>query len=151
MFRKYGVAALSLGLLLIACGGDTSQNQTGIINPNGDSELALLMRAMFEDGMLTKQQILNRQLPEIKYDYTRIHTAEATQPEKVATIDFKLFAKAYEASASALLTSGTDNRAEAYQAMVAACMQCHQTMCPGPIVKIKKMYLSEEEVQALSQ
>ena len=151
MFRKYGVAALSAGLLLIACGGDSSQKPNGIINPNGDSELALLMRDMFEDGMLTKQQILDRRTPEIKCDYTRIHTAAATQPEKVATAEYKLYANAYEVSVETLLASDPAKRADTYQTMIAACMQCHQTMCPGPMVKIKKMYLSEVEVQALSQ
>jgi hypothetical protein len=133
----------------LSCAGDTANNKSGIINPNGDSELALLMREMHDDGMLTKQQILEGQMPEVKCDYQSMYTIEATEPEKVASVDYKLFGKAYEASVAALLASDEANRASAYQTMVGACMNCHQAMCPGPMVKIKKMYLSEEQIAAL--
>ena len=36
-----------------------------VINPNGDSELALLMRDMFEDGMRLKEQIAKGEQPDI--------------------------------------------------------------------------------------
>jgi len=35
------------------------------------------------------------------------------------------------------------NHEEAYDMMINACMKCHEAMCPGPIVKIKKMVRNE--------
>jgi len=128
-----------------------SDKNNRIFNPNGDSELALLMRDMYEDGMQVKQLVLEGRTPQINCDYPRIHTAHATQPEKVATPNFKAFAEAYENSAKRLLAVSGSERHDAYQAMVGACMSCHQSMCPGPMVKIKNMYLSERELQSLSE
>ena len=45
------------------------------LNPNGDSELALLMRAMHEEGMVTKQQLLKGEQPQLKVDYHKLFTA----------------------------------------------------------------------------
>jgi hypothetical protein len=130
--------------------GCADNESTRVINPNGDSELALLMREMFDDGMRTKQKVLDGQMPAITCDYRGIHTAEATQPEKAASEEFKSFAKAYEVSASEFLMSDPEMMADNYQTMVTACMNCHKAVCPGPMVKIKKMYLSENQLQALS-
>ena len=47
-------------LLVLACSNmDSSKSDLPPIqpNPNGDSELALLMREMFDDGMRMKEQI----------------------------------------------------------------------------------------------
>lgn len=151
MFKISAFTILILSAYLFSCVGDKSSNQSGIINPNGDSELALLMREMYDDGMLTKQQILDGKIPEVKCDYPSMYSIEATEPEKATSLDYKLFGKAYEASVAELLSSNESNRSSAYQTMVGACMNCHQAMCPGPMVKIKKMYLSEAEVSALKK
>jgi len=144
-----------LAVIFIWGCANTTVNDSGanisLINPNGDSELALLMREMFEDGMRVKQQVLDGKTPKITCDYVRIHSATATQPEKVATPNFAAHAQAYEASANALLVAEGPERGNAYQSMVGACMSCHQSMCPGPMVKIKKMYLSEEEILRLNE
>ena len=121
-----------------------------IFNPNGDSELALLMRDMFDDGMQVKQQLLNGGSPQIRSDFQKIHTAQATQPEKVSTPNYTAFGQAYESAANAFLESDPNSKPEAYQAMVTACMSCHKSICPGPMVKIKKLFLSEKEMQALT-
>lgn len=137
--------AVCLGIF--GCGSEESKPQgTKIFNPNGDSELALLMREMHDDGMLTKQQILNGETPEVKCDYKTMYSIEATEPEKAASTEYQIFGKAYEASVAALLAADEEHRPTAYQTMVGACMNCHQAMCPGPMVKIKKMYLTEAEL-----
>ena len=120
-----------------------------IINPNGDSELALLMREMFEDGMRTKQQILDGKEIRLGFDYRSIHSAEATESEKVKTTEYMLMAKAYEASVDSLLASEGPSRADAFQLMISTCANCHKTMCPGPMVKIRKMYLTDDEASSL--
>ncbi len=130
---------------LLSCGNKTSSS----INPNGDSALALLMRDMHEDGLHTKQQLLNGGDIEVNVKYHELQTAEATEPEKVASQTYKSFATYYEATVQSLIESNDSNKAEAYQTMVDACMQCHEQVCPGPMRKIKRLYLSEAELASL--
>ena len=47
------------------------------------------------------------------------------------------------------IAADASNKVAAYQTMVNACMNCHQTVCPGPKVKIKHMYFSEEELASI--
>ncbi|MEZ4951026.1 MAG: hypothetical protein R2784_16820 [Saprospiraceae bacterium] len=66
------------------------------LNPNGDSELALLMRDMFDDGMKMKEMIKNGEHPEVSVDFQKILTANATEPEKeTASPEYKAFAQTY--------------------------------------------------------
>jgi hypothetical protein len=148
-FRCLAAACI---VVIISCVSDRYDKPKGkVINPNGDSELALLMRNMFDDGMETKRQVLSGEVPRISVDYHHIRDAEATEPEKALSDEYMLYARAYEALADSLLVASPSNRGNAYQLMVGACMNCHQAMCPGPMVKIKKMYLSEPELARVSQ
>ncbi len=141
---------LSTSLLLhLGCSSDGNR-VSKIFNPNGDSELALLMRDMYDDGMVTKQQMLEGKKPEVKAKYHQLHTAKATQPEKVATPNFNAFASAYEAAVNNFLESDAAHRSETYHNMIDACMNCHQDICPGPTRKIKYLYLSEAEEVSLA-
>ncbi|HZV70741.1 MAG TPA: hypothetical protein VFG10_14400 [Saprospiraceae bacterium] len=140
--------AIAAYILYQGCSSDGTKKPK-YLNPNGDSELALLMRDMYDDGMLTKQQILDGTQPEINVKYHQLHTAKATEPEKVADPDYTTYATLYEASVKSFLESNKENRVESYHFMINACMNCHKSICPGPTVKIKHMYLSEKEMASL--
>ena len=119
------------------------------INPNGDSELALLMREMYDEGMKTKQQLLDRKEPEVHVKYKRIHTAKSTESMHVDLTTFIPYAIAYEMAMDSFISTETSNKRAAFQSMVNTCMNCHQTVCPGPKVKIKQMYFSDAELASL--
>ena len=136
-------------ILLPGCLDTNSNSGTKIINPNGDSELALLMRDMFDDGLRVKKEMLTGKLPEIKTDYHGIHTAIPTEEGKNASLEYQLFAKAYEASVERFKTAEGNEKPQAYQTMVETCMNCHQEVCPGPMVRIKKLYLSDADLNSL--
>lgn len=110
-------------------------------NPNGDSELALLMRDMFDDGMRMKQLIKAGKTPEVIENFEKIHSAQATEPDKAASKKFKLFADAYLNSLENLKDASTGEIKDLYNGVVESCMSCHRAMCPGPMVRIKKLYL----------
>lgn len=140
-------------LLIFTCFGGIiacTDSKTKPINPNGDSELALLMRDLHEDGLRLKQQILDGKAPDIKAAYEKLLVAKATEPAKAASPEYAAFTSFYEASVASLLEAQEGHRAEAYQSMVNACMACHQELCPGPMVKIKRLYLSEKEMSSLN-
>ena len=137
-------------VIALSCSNENEPARTKIVNPNGDSELALLMREMWDDGMAVKAGLVDGKNPNIKVAYNRIHTAKATQPEKVATTEYEMFAKAYENAVEQFKSADAELRAPAYQNMVETCMNCHKEMCTGPMPKIKKMYLSDAELQKLT-
>ena len=145
--KKLLVSSLILCIFtILSCINNTEECSTPVvepINPNGDSELALLMREMFDDGMRMKAQIENGKKPEVLKKFEAIHTAEATEPEKAASDQYKVFADSYLAMMEALQNSSEEEATMLYKGMVETCMNCHRSMCPGPIVRIKKMYLSE--------
>ncbi|MCC6724728.1 MAG: hypothetical protein IT258_09470 [Saprospiraceae bacterium] len=138
---KKTIALLPLCCLLLwqACSGDKASGKP--LNPNGDSELALLMREMFEDGMRVREQVKNGQAIDIQVDFEKIMTAKATDPKKMQPDDFPQLAGSYVEAMKALKAAPAAEVQERYTAMVATCMNCHENICPGPTVRIKKLIL----------
>lgn len=139
-----------LGLLLlfvlgVACSQEKKETLTfdnliqQPINPNGDSELALLMRAMVEEAEQIKKQVANGEPVTITLDHEEILSAHATEPEKAASPEFKAFAAAYLQAIEELKGAGPDQSAAIYDQMINSCMSCHQVLCPGPTMRIKKL------------
>ena len=110
------------------------------INPNGDSELALLMRAMYEEADRMKKAIERGEQPEITLDYGKILTAEATEPEKAASATYKVHAQSYLQTLKALENAELAEAKVLFDEMVDSCMGCHSALCPGPKARIKKLY-----------
>jgi len=132
-------------ITLLACSGQKVSKATDTVNPNGDSELAILMREMFDDGMEMKKAIEKGKLPESHINVEELFTAEGTEPEKVASEQYKAYSRVYEASFNALQAAETEEEAQtAYTSLVNTCVTCHKAMCPGPITRIKKMELSTD-------
>lgn len=110
------------------------------LNPNGDSELALLMRAMFEEAEQIKQQIAKGEPITLSVDHEKILTAHATQPEKAASAKYQAFAKSYLQIIESLQSSSPAQSATLFDNVVNNCMSCHKALCPGPMVRIKKLH-----------
>lgn len=111
------------------------------INPNGESELALLMRDMASDAERMKEQIKKGEKPEVLKRFETIHSAVATEPDEVKNEKFKAFANAYLASIKSLKTATTEESKLIFNGLVETCMNCHTVFCPGPKMRIKKLYL----------
>ena len=127
-------------LLWQACSNDKN-GASQPLNPNGDSELALLMRQMFDDGMRVKEQVKKGEKPDIQVDFEKILTAMATDPEKMQPADYPQLATSYVDAMRALRDASPAEVEDRYTAMVATCMNCHENTCPGPMVRIKKLIL----------
>lgn len=113
-------------------------------NPNGDSELALLMRKMFDDAYLMKQQIELGHPVTVKMDHKNIVTAHATEPEKAASPEYKAFAQTYLNAMESLNSATKENVEVLYENIVTNCRSCHQAMCPGPLARIKYLDFPDE-------
>ena len=110
-------------------------------NPNGDSELALLMRDLFDSHMDMRKALMQGEKPDLPEYLANIHTAEATEPEKAASAAYKSMGDAYLIAARQYQDASIAEAPEAYTLMVNQCLNCHQSMCPGPMSKIKKLKL----------
>ena len=136
---------LLLFVLGISCSEDKEERITDDsqiqkpLNPNGDSELALLMRAMEEEAKQIKEQIANDYPITINLEHEKILTAEATEPDKAASDEYKAYATAYLAAIKGLKTASKAQQLDAYEHLVGNCTTCHQALCPGPLVRIEKL------------
>ena len=119
---------------------DITKVEVSETNPNGDSELALLMRKMFEDGEDIKALIVNNEgniTEEYIQELERIHTATPTDAD-VKTPEFEAYTKLMINEANELFSSDS-NRVQGFNNLVNRCIECHQSFCPGPIKRIKKL------------
>lgn len=130
--------------LLIACQESPRYQTDWHPNPNGDSELALMMRDMFDEAMNMKLDILEQHRPDPSGDYSRMLTADATEPDKLEREDYKAFTLAYQNSLKRIDASDIGELHDAYTSMVQTCVSCHQAMCPGPIARINHLWLDEK-------
>lgn len=134
-------------LLLFSCNNEEKKEascsadvKVSPINPNGDSELALLMRKMYADADSIKKLITNNEgniTEEYIKELERIHTAIPTD-KKVKTPEFEAYTKLMIEEANTLFSNET-NKADGFNSLVNRCVECHQRFCPGPIDKIKKL------------
>lgn len=105
------------------------------------SELALLMRGMYEKNLDIRQQIIDGNIPEsFPEDFKTIHTAEATEELNET---FKSLAVQYIANMEAITQAKSPKEGiEAYNSMINTCASCHTIYCQGPLAKIRRMRIS---------
>lgn len=99
-------------------------------NPNGDSELAVLMRQMVDD--LREVRVLAEAKQPVKKlwpEHRRMRCAWPTRPEE-RNEAFDGRAQGYLAAVRAF--DETPGQAT-YNAMIAGCISCHSVSCGGPL------------------
>ncbi len=109
------------------------------LNPNGDSELALLMRAIYDEAALVKSQIANEESIAFTLDHKMMLTVEASIAIQAASPEYHAYTTAYLQAIKNLQAANLDERLELYDNMVNICLSCHQKFCPGPMGRIKKL------------
>lgn len=112
-----------------------------------ESELAILMREMYEENLALKTQIENGEIPEsFPEDFYNIHTAIASKGMISDTAAFNVYAEQYLVNMKKI-TEATDKKQAkiAYNEMVMTCASCHQIYCQGPLPKIRKMKIKMDE------
>lgn len=111
------------------------------------SELAQLMRRMYEENLALRDTLLAGKLPAtFPENFQRIHSAPSTSGEhKEAT--FKALAQQYTRHYDSLKAAPNPRAAKAaYNGMVQTCAACHQNYCRGPLGKIKRMRISAAQL-----
>lgn len=136
-------AACSSGESSESTADTTAKCKTKSLNPNGDSELAILMREMANWTDSCKVAIMENRsvMPAKPAGLSTLHTAKRTDE----TIDASLFnsmATLYEGQIKAFEGAAVADRAEYFNAMVSGCVGCHQNFCQGPLTRINKMIIT---------
>lgn len=111
------------------------------LNPNGDSELALMMRDMYDQTMLIKKDVMAGEKPDSLPDYSGLYHAEPTEEGKTSGEAYKLYSDAYLNAMKMFHNAEGQYLEESYSAIVESCKTCHRAMCPGPLVRIRKLDL----------
>jgi hypothetical protein len=109
------------------------------VNPNGDSELAVLMREMMSSASNLREMIKQGNLPEkFPEEFLKIHTAKPTDSD-TKKASFDNFADNYINNLQTLYHSPKEELTKNYNAVINACASCHSEHCPGPLKAINKL------------
>ncbi len=130
-------------LLLAACSKPVKKEKVGPeMKMYEPSEMALLMRQMYEFNKLTKAQIINRErLSAFPEEFVKIHNAIMTDPDERDS-EFDSLAVQFVKFQKATYSTKSDSTAYYFNQSVNSCIACHQTRCTGPIPKIKKLIIN---------
>ncbi|MEP7265763.1 MAG: hypothetical protein ABI772_14760 [Bacteroidota bacterium] len=137
---------ISLLIVLIwSCTNNKKESCSNDLNPNGDSELALLMRDMTahleSEKKLVESGAEPSHLPE---EFDKILTATPSDSKQRGE-HFQDFAKMYLDALTAYHNSTKENHSFAYNNLVKSCISCHENECPGPIKRIQKLLVEEKK------
>lgn len=113
------------------------------LNPNGDSELAILMRAM--TVATEKNTALLRENKETENYSDTLNTILTAKPSDLGLDKdiFDGFAKTYLAAISDFNSADVANKIKAHNVIVQNCKSCHEQFCRGPLKRIAKMEILE--------
>ncbi|WP_052444183.1 hypothetical protein [Flammeovirga sp. OC4] len=112
--------------------------------PNGGSELAWLMRGATDQMEAQRSAILKGEsLNNIALDVGHILTAVPTEEGKTATKDYQQKAAMFIKHVAQQKEIPLEGQMEFFNNTVSLCVNCHETQCPGPNVRIKKLYLDK--------
>jgi hypothetical protein len=114
------------------------------LNPNGDSELAIVMRTMMESGKTMKAEIeADKKISPYPESIKTITTAKQTDGMIDDRNVFNGLANYYLATLDSVYLPASDSKKQ-FNHMVKSCVDCHESYCHGPIPAIKKLYISAQ-------
>ena len=135
-----GIVALVFGLN--ACKSEKEKEEACApesLNPNGDSELALLMRDMAklsEANAIALRE--GKELAPYKGEFTAMKKAERTMKDFDETF-FQGMSDKYLSDMQKLYDAKPEDRIALHNNVVESCQACHNQICPGPLKRIDKM------------
>jgi len=141
--------AITAGITLLSCSSPETKTQDcpvaqekkpgKISNPNGDSELALLMREMYDSLYSYKNLLADGRFPAgFPERFLKIHTARPTE-ELTDSLVYHAFASDYVSGLNYFYEQKEQNLKSNYNSLVLKCANCHENYCPGPLDKIRKL------------
>ena len=127
---------------IISCSNTTKECEEKPLNPNGDSELAVVMRNLYLNTLDIKKEIIKHPNSSINHilqketiekftkNYLAINTAKPTEKDLRKNGIYNGYADLYINSVENFLNNKTKKK---YNLMVNNCIQCHERFCFGAI------------------
>lgn len=146
--NKYLVAFLFTGVIAFSSSWIHDGNgiissayaDTTDVNPNGSSELSLMMREMYTHTAAARKALDENKVAPYPESFLNIKTAKPTDEETKKEY-YNTFADLYLQSLENYKNSDKKNLQRNYTALINTCLGCHSSHCPGPVPKIKKLQL----------
>lgn len=105
------------------------------------SEMAILMRQMYEYNKVLRQQIISKDsLSTYPEEFLNIHSAVMTDANERDSA-FEALSKRYLELQQSIFTNKDSAKAN-FNKSVVTCVECHTTRCDGPIPKIKRLLIN---------
>ena len=113
-------------------------------NPNGDSELAILMRVMQSDMEAAREAMIAGKTPAPML--AKHQPLPCTWPADPAVRDgkFQALSEGYLSALESFERAEVKTRDD-FELIVYGCQSCHENTCPGPISAIKKLSLPDKK------
>ena len=114
---------------------------TSARNPNGDSELAVLMREMLDDLQKIRPDVVAGRAPKNPGPMNH-HLMRCSWPNEPSIRGpvFGALASTYLIALNHMETQDIPSP-DAYNGVVAGCLGCHNQFCPGPIHLIQNLWI----------
>lgn len=150
MINSRSILVGAIGIFFLAsCSNNTEPKEQAEETPATEepqmreySELAGIMVSVHAYQSILKDSIKAgaKELPSPPIELQKLHTAEATDSRELDG-DYHALADNFIGKLDSLKYLAIEDRLDAYNASVSTCVECHQTRCPGPIPRIKKLYV----------
>lgn len=138
-----GIILAGLFSTRLVDGGPSKQVQadSSDINPNGSSELSILMRDMYDHALAARKLALNGE-KDVAFpkEFNKIHTATPTD-ETTKNSYYDTFADVYLNALKTYSGTASEELKSNYNNLVNTCLACHSSHCPGPIPRIRKLLI----------
>jgi len=124
-----GIILAGLFSTRLVDGGPSEQVQadSSDINPNGSSELSILMRDMYDHALAARKLALNGE-------------KDVAFPKEFNKI-YDTFADVYLNALKTYSGTASEDLKSNYNNLVNTCLACHSSHCPGPIPRIRKLLI----------
>ncbi len=150
MYKRIQILLWVIAILFISsgCQQQKAENEKkkeencAPLNPNGDSELSLLMRKMAklgEENALALRE--GREL--VPYEGGFEAMLSASRSMHVEEEFFQGMAKNYLNNLEKLYAADAADRVALHNNMIQSCQSCHGETCRGPLKRIDKMLVSK--------
>jgi len=113
------------------------------MNPNGSSELSLMMRRMYDHAAAARVDVMAKKIKRtFPKEFLNIYTATPTD-STTKNASFNPFADGYLAALNKFTASVPGDLVFNYNNLVTSCINCHSQHCPGPVSKIRKLLIRQ--------
>ena len=146
-YRKFTILlTITLATIFLSCSNAEKSCSAGSVKKVGkysyrqDSELTLLMRNIEADFKRMRTDLKAGKKAKPQLDYQKILHSHSTDPEVAESESFKAFASSFLQTLNEFEHSEGEKANQLYKTLINTCMSCHESHCPGPTMRIKKLY-----------